>query len=182
MLCGNRKSVRNAFPALLALGSLVLSARAEVTGITANGYMRSGRTGATTMMIVSPESVDGLNGEFTFDANLFSNPGINIDNGSQGFTALGNEVAPGVFRFILYKNPANQPLNQDLPVLRFYLTPAPNLVHSTMSTVNYTMSAAARVVVGEGGAASAVSIQPTTFQSFTVFVNGAATKNWELYE
>jgi hypothetical protein len=171
-----------AFGALVAIALANFPALAEVTAVTFDGFMKSGKGGNVWMMVASPDSVDGLNGEMSFDTNLFSNPAVFADVGSPGFTALGNEVSPGLFRFILYKNPANQNLSQADPVLRFSLFAKPGLLSSTSSQVTFTMAASARVVVGDGGATSAVSVQPTTFEPFTIFIGGASAKNWELYE
>lgn len=166
--------------AIFAVG--VKSATSEVTGVTFPGYFDAGRISGTSMVLISPDSVDGINGEMTFDPALFSNPLVLVDTGSPGYTALGNQTAPGVFRFILYKNPADTSLDLTKPVIEFVLTPIAVLHHSTQSTVNFTMSAAARVVPGTGGASTAVSITPTTFQPFTIFIGGSKAKDWVLYE
>lgn len=184
MVRADRRPVRGAVLSLAVflLAAFAYQSAANVTGITVNGYFQSGKREDTAMILISSERVDGLNGEMTYDPNLFSNPIVTTSSGSVGYTALGNEVSPGVFRFVLYKNPANQPLALENAVLSFSLEAKADLVNSTMSTVNFTMAASARVVSNPDGSSSAVSVQPTTFQSFTIFVNGASAKDWQLYE
>jgi hypothetical protein len=114
-----------------------------------------------------------------FDPALLSNPRVTADLGSLGYTALGNETSPGHFRFVLFKNPANAPVDGGRAVLGIYFSAA-DVQGSRLTTVTFTMPAAARIVPGPP--TTVLSVQPTVFEPFQVIINGNATRNWSLYE
>lgn len=72
------------------------------------------------------ESVAGINGQFSYDPALFTNPRVVAGPGAPGFVALANEVAPGQVRFVLYGDPV-RPMQLDQPVLQVELTGADGL-------------------------------------------------------
>ena len=173
------------FGALFLL--LMTRAEAQVTANVNDLYIRSGKSAVNHMFLFSSQGdVDGINGELTFDSSLLMNPSVDPSSGAKGFIAEGNEVTPGVFRFILYKSPADASLDLSSAVLFFRFESVPDLTSSMTSDLSFTMtsSAAARVISAENGEVISIGEQgeTVTFNPCTAFINRASARDWHLYQ
>jgi hypothetical protein len=89
------------------------------------------------------QQVAGVNGEIRYNADYFGEPTVSAATGASGFTALGSEIEPGKFRFVLYKSPTAA-LDLTKPVLNLALV-TKTIPHAVSSTqVTYALSAAAK--------------------------------------
>jgi len=167
----------------------IFPAAADVLGEAADFPVRRGQPAEAFLRLVSSGRVDGLNGEISYDPALLLNPRVAAGPGAAGFTALGHEVEPGRYRFVLFNPEADAPLNVALPVLRFQFdTPFSNTVSRAVEVrfadQGPARAAAARVV--EGADPSVISVGVTggenvSFLPFTITIGGNAVARWEWY-
>lgn len=186
-----RTVLRWALMATMALSALLADqVRAQVTLFTQPMHVPSGKTGGSLIRIESAEPVDAINGEITFNSALLSNPQLYPIDPISDFTLLTNLVSPGVFRFVLYRNPVTVPIPQNDSVLVLGLTAAPGLTNSVESPVVYSIKAAARIdpndptsaiSIGIGGPGGNPPAQNVDFQTFSVFIGGSEVRDWALY-
>ncbi len=161
--------------------TLVL-AGAAWADITSKPRMISAQRGAPLLISLDvdateAEAVAGINGRLTYDPAIFHNPAIGLQVGAAGFTALGNEVAPGDFRFVIYANPTAT-MNLNLPVAEFNIDVDPLAPFNTTQTLSFDTSAAGSPE-GQSFAAQGKSV---SFADFVVNINANAAEAWAVYE
>lgn len=166
-----------------AVVAVAASSLADVTGVTNDITLKSGARGVAQLRLQSDTPVDAINGEIMYDPALLLDPVAAITLGSGGFTAMSNEVQPGLLRFVLFKNPADQTLGLNAPVLNFGFTAVGGLATSMDVPVTYTMAAAAMIDPTDPMSAISIGVAGTVdFQSFTVSINSTYVEDWVLYE
>ena len=136
------------------------------------------------MRLASDQTVDGLNGELTFNPAVLTNPRVAPAAGATGYTAAGNQTTAGTFRFLLFKDPPDASLNLAQPVIDFLFDVVAGYTLATDTQVNFTLAAAAHRVpgnppnvisIGRGGPGGNPPPKTVAFQSFTVRVNYVPT-------
>ena len=158
------------------LGASALSARAQstVVGDAVHATAVAGYDIMFALTVTSPEDVAGLNGEITYDTTYLSNPAVSLGAGAAGFTALGNEMTPGVFRFVLYADPT-QAIQQSLAALQFSIHVADTVPQGHDEVLNYTIQAAGRA---DGTSyLTNIALAPVTIHLLQTGVT-----DWALYE
>jgi hypothetical protein len=157
---------------MLILGIGGLTWAAGVTSDPVSGTAYAGNTVQIPLTLHSATPVAGLNGEFQYDPALFSNPTIQAGPGAAGFTALGNLVTPGHYKFVIYSDPTKN-MNLGQLVAQFQVTVAKNVGKSAVATVTYPGSAASD--------ASAKSLSATLGTVQIKLASSGAT-DWAFYE
>ncbi len=181
---------------LLGAGALVfaVSARmivADVIGAVDNAEGGSFDSVVARMTLNAGDRVDGINGELTFDPDLLSDPSVNASEpGASGFTADGHLVSPGVFRFILYKDPADASLSLADPVLEFEFTLNDADQKFVSTNLQFTAAAAGRIIstpqrfdvvsIAIGGPGGDPPPEIVTFGPFMIEIRSAA-RDWRFY-
>jgi len=141
----------------------------------------SGKIGTAAFKLISPDTVDGINGEIIFDTYALSNPSVTTAAGAPGFTAQGNLVSPGKYRFVLYKNPPDTVLDLTQPVINFNFDVLSNLVGTYQTQSDFTIAAAARILpappgtvisIGVGGPGGNPAPAAVNFRSIPIPIEG----------
>lgn len=185
-----RRTIHSVAALLAAIAAL--PAAAQVTGSAPDISIDTGASGTTSFSLAVTDAgrIDGINGEITYDGALLGNPVVAVAPGQPaGYVAEGNELADGVYRFVLYQNPPGDPLDTSVPVMTFSFDAEPGLIGPPqIATVDFTvmnplpdplnpllnMPAAARIVPGPPDTVISVGIgggQAVTFESFDITVN-----------
>lgn len=154
---------------LLATGA----PRAAVVGTVAPNEAKifSGSAGTFSMSLTATENVEGINGEVVFDPAIFSTPSVAVALGQAGdVIAMGNEVSPGLYRFILYSTTATS-LNIGAPVLQFSFTVRPEVNLQQNPSFSFTMELSAAASVSGPEPTNVTSVDPVDFQPFSTVVS-----------
>lgn len=126
-----------------------------------------------TLTADAGETIAGVNGQLNYDPTFFENPTVAVAGGAGGFTVLGNEVAPGEFRFVVYANPTQTMTLETAPIVNFRLNLKHEGIDGPVSTqITYSMEAAA---TPEG-----VSLADVGFKTVSVEL-GVGARDWILY-
>lgn len=159
----------------LALISLA-GAAAWAATVTSTPVSQSAAHDTTILVplkLSSATPVAAINGEIQFDATLFSSPRLVQGSGAAAnFTAMGNQTAPGVYKFLVYSDPVTA-MNLTQTVAYLELKVARVIPHSIISQIRYTVAAAAD--------ANAVSLS-TQFSTALIKLNSTAVTDWAVYE
>jgi hypothetical protein len=183
---------RIAGPALATMGmAAMLVATVALADVNSKQVVLSARSGRDffvpmTVMGTAGEQIAGINGQMNFDPALFSAPELQVGPGALGFIGLGNESAPGKFRFVLYADPT-QLVGQLTPVLYVKLTASGSLPadgQSTITFLNGPIGSGDPDKAGESAASSAegVSLAGVQFSEIVVALDQSAAGDWLLYE
>lgn len=131
------------------------------------------------------ESIAGINGEMLYDPAYFSNPVVQAGEGVFGFIGLGNVVAPGKLRFVVYSDPTKA---ADLGTTTMFvkLTPAANLPIDGSTTITFLNGPVDPNDPDKGGESAVsttagVSVPSVTFTTIQVALNLNAAADWVLY-
>lgn len=163
---------------LACFAAAITPASAHVTGTVPSGVLMSGEGGTYSLMLTSELALGAINGELTYDPALLTAPSVAAGAGAAGFTAMGHEMTPGVFRFVLYNEDPEAVLSLASPVLDFSLTAASGIEYAAVAGVDFTIKAAAylepgsgnAISVGVGGPLGNPAPEEVDFQSFEILV------------
>jgi hypothetical protein len=145
---------------------------AVVTSKSVTVYTERGRYFSFSLDVDCASSVAGVNGELAYDPDLFSLPSVELGAGTAGFTVMGNETAPGRFRFVVYKSPtASIDLSKAALTFTFKAADRYNI---SGSQIVYSVNAAG----DSNGTSYLDSIQ---FSPVTVYIKTGA-RNWSLFQ
>lgn len=125
------------------------------------------------LKLVSSKVVAGINGQLDYDPNLFTNPQIQKSLPTQNFNVLGNLVAPGQYKFVIYADPTAS-INTKDPIVYFRLETNPGTA-ANLSTLSFSTAAASDP--------SAISLT-SAFANIQINVleNRNAASDWAIYE
>jgi hypothetical protein len=140
-----------------------------------------------TLQATTGEMIAGINGQMQYDPAYFSAPKVQAGPGAIGFTALGNETAPGKVRFVVYADPTAILGLQDRPVMNVQLTAATNLPRdgrTTITFLNGPVDASNPDKPGESSASTPTGtpIGNVAFASIVVTLDESAVEDWLFYE
>lgn len=150
----------------------------DVTGTVPSGTLMSTQQGTYSLSLVSDTDLGAINGELTYDPALLTSPSVVTGAGAAGFTAMGNELSAGVYRFVLYNDDPGAVLNLASPVLDFSFAGVAGLDYADIAEVNFTIEAAAyldsgsgnAISVGQGGPGGTPAAALVDFQPFELLV------------
>jgi hypothetical protein len=160
-----------------SLGLLACAAWAATYAVTSKPLVVQARhsSGSAVMFqldVDCAQEIAGVNGEIRYNSSYFGQPAVSAGSGAPGFTALGSEIEPGKFRFVLYRSPTAA-VDAAKPVLTFSLTTKTIPRNVSQTQVLYAFAAAAKP---DGSSyLDSVSFSPVTIQ----FQAGAS--DWGLF-
>lgn len=138
-----------------------------------------------TMDIDATQAFAGVNGELNYDPAVFSNPRVYPYSGAYKFTALGNEIEPGKFRFVVYNNPTYA-MTEGVPQVEFALDVVNDTaLRGTQHFVTFDNALSALSTpegVSFGVAAPDGLGEAVTFGTYTVNIEETAVADWSFYE
>ncbi len=157
----------------LALGMAGLASAA----ITTNAMTVRPVRGLPTQFglnLQTTDAVAAVQGQINYNPAILSNPRVSAAEGAPGFIALGNQIQPGKYNFVVYANPTQSMLTWVTEVW-FVFDTATVIPPGTVSVVTYELEAASTP--------AGVSITPVDYAPVTLAVGGNASEgDWMLYE
>ncbi len=161
--------------AMMLISALVMLAGLTGATVTSKALTISPMRGLPQYIqlnLSSSQAVAGIQGQINFDSTIFSNPQVLTGPGASGFTAMGNLVAAGQYRFVAYANPTKA-MTLGTIAIEFRFDTASVLPVTGSRTITYTLEAA-----------STTSGQSLTgdFSNVTVVFRHNSADDWMLYE
>ncbi len=153
--------------------ALALPVAANVTSKSVTITPLAGVPMIIPISIQSTSDVAAVVGQINYDPATFSNPRLFLGPASAYFTTMGNLIAPGQYRFILFSEPTSIILTH-MTNLQVILDANPVLPKSGSQTISYTFQSAASPT-GESLNINLASVQ-------VVFQRNTAESEWMLYE
>lgn len=162
---------------MLVAGLLITQAWAAITSESPALSVSPGKNVLIPLQINATEGelLAGINGQFNYDPAIFSEPDVAGGPGSSYFLALGNEVAPGQFRFVLYADPTRT-LASNKVVLYFSLRAANPIPGGETSTVSFS-----DVAASTPDGVSLSTLTTVNFQDIEILLNENAAQSWQDY-
>lgn len=159
---------------LLLILAFHQTAMATVTGTLSGGLPPAGMPMILRLDLTADTPVAAINGQLDYGSAWFSNPTIQTGSGAEGFLALGNEVAPGQYRFVVYANPTSL-FAMGQAAVYFQLDTISPYPATGTTQIQFSLEAASDGV--------GVSLADVDFGGLTLSFDGKnAIGDWALYE
>jgi hypothetical protein len=166
----------------LAAGLMLITASAPAD-IVSQSTSVNAFPGATTIVSLeieatAGESVAGINGQLNYNTAIFHTPTVTAGSGAGGFIALGNEVSPGAYRFVLYNNPTAA-MNLNEPVIEFSFVGRTDMPQDIESEITFTGGTAPE---RDEASSNLAGVSLATDLAPVLVIKKNAVVNWSFYE
>jgi hypothetical protein len=178
--------------AILLLSSFLLIGRTAYSAITTAPYTTTINPLDTFVVPIkvqttAGESIAAISGQLSYHSAQFYGPRVFLGAGITDWKSAGHVVRPGIFRFVIYKDPVGiLPTNTATPTFSIQLTNAPYIIYGARAEFTFLNVTTSTDVDRQGKSSASNSLGQlfpnVSFGNITVNINQSSAENWLLYQ